>query len=171
MQKNSTRKLVLTAVFAALICIVTFTVKFPVPGITNAYVNAGDGFVYAAAIVLGGPLAAVAAGIGSMFADLFAGAAIYMPATLIIKAAMAFIVGFAYNKKANWVLWLGLMAVASLVMAAGYGIYETFIYGFPIALTNLPFNLIQAAGGVILGLLLSAAVVKVIPPSWKETLK
>ncbi len=176
MRNHSTRKLVLTAVFTALVCIVTFTVKFPVPGTGGGYVNAGDGVIYAAAIALGGPLAAVAAGVGSALADLFAGYALYAPATLIIKAAMALVVGLAHGRVRNWLLWLGLMVAGSLVMTVGYFIYESLFFTLlgasaGSAVANLPYNLIQAAGGAVIGMVLAAVVDKVIPPQWRETLK
>ncbi len=176
MRNHSTRKLVLTAVFTALVCIVTFTVKFPVPGTGGGYVNAGDGVIYAAAIALGGPLAAVAAGVGSALADLFAGYALYAPATLIIKAVMALVVGLAHGRVRNWLLWLGLMVAGSLVMTVGYFIYESLFFTLlgaraGSAVANLPYNLIQAAGGAVIGMVLAAVVDKVIPPQWRETLK
>lgn len=169
MRNHSTQKLVLTAVFAAVICVVTFLVKFPVPG-TQAYVNAGDGFLYATALVLGGPLGAIAGGVGSALADLLGGYLTYAPATLVIKALMGLVVGLAHNRRRNWALWAGLMVAASMVMTFGYFLYEIFVYGQGQAITNLPFNLIQAAGGVILGLLLGALLDRVIPKQWKDLL-
>lgn len=174
MQNKLTRKLVLGALFTALICVVTLAVKFPVPGATGAYVNAGDGIIYAAGLVLSGPWAAVAAGIGSMLADLIVGAAIYAPATLVIKAVMGLVVGMAlYGRKANIIRYIAFMVLASLIMTAGYGVYEYFIYSphGVAALANLPFNLIQAVGGVIIGLLLSLVVRRIMPDVWLDTFK
>lgn len=182
MRSHSTQKLVLTAVFTALICIVTFTVKFPVPGTGGGYVNAGDGVIYAAAITMGGPLAAIAAGLGSALSDLLGGYVLYAPATLIIKAAMALVVGLAHGRQRNWLLWLGLMVAGSLVMTVGYFAYDFSFYSllspsdvgasrWSYALANLPYNLIQAVGGVIIGMVLSAVVDKVIPSQWQDILR
>lgn len=169
MRNHSTQKLVLTAVFAAVICVVTFLVKFPVPG-TQAYVNAGDGFLYATALLLGGPLGAVAGGVGSALADLLGGYLVYAPATLVIKALMGLVVGLAHKKRRNWALWAGLMAAASLVMTLGYFLFEIFAYGQGQAIINLPFNLIQAAGGVAIGFLLAVLLDRVVPKQWRDIL-
>jgi uncharacterized membrane protein len=172
MQNKMTRKLVLGGLFAALICVVTWIAKFPVPGPTGAYVNAGDGVIYAAGLVMSGPWAAAAAGIGSMFADLLAGAPIYAPATLVIKALMGLLVGAAlYGRKTGWIRMAFFMILASLIMVCGYGVYELFIYGFPTVLANLPYNLIQAVGGVIIGLVLSLIVRRITPESWVEAFR
>lgn len=172
MQNQLTRKLVLGALFAAIICVVTFALKIPVPGITSAYINAGDSIIYTAGVVMSGPWAAAAAGIGSMFADIIVGSAIYAPATLIVKALMGLIVGLTlYNRKLSWQRCVIVMAIASLVMVAGYGLYEVLIYGFPTAKANVLFNLIQAAGGVIIGVPLALLVRRIIPGSWQEAFK
>lgn len=169
MQSKLTRKLVLGGLFAALICVVTLFLKFPVPGPSGAYVNAGDGVIYASALAMGGPWAAAAAGIGSMLADLLAGYPIYAPATLVIKALMGLLVGSAlYGRKASLVRMLLFMVMGSVVMTVGYGLYELFVYDYTVALANLPYNLIQAAGGVAIGLLLALVVKRVIPESWME---
>ena len=39
-------------------------------------------------------------------------------------------------------------------MAAGYFFYEWFLYSFTAAVSGLPFNLIQGASGVIIGMAL-----------------
>jgi uncharacterized membrane protein len=172
MRNNMTRKLVLAALFAALICVVTFVVKIPVPGASGAYVNAGDSFIYTAGALMSAPWAAAAAGIGSMFADLIVGSAVYAPATLVIKALMGLLVGAAlYGRKASWARYLAFMALASLIMVAGYGIYEFFVFGSVIMMLNLPFNLIQAGVGVVIGLPLAMLVKRIIPMSWLDAFK
>lgn len=166
MRSQLTRRLVLSALFAALICVATFVVKIPVPGSPAAYMNAGDAIIYTAGVALAGPWAAAAAGIGSAFADLIVGAPVYAPATLVIKAAMGFIVGAAlHGRKASW-RYLLFMIIASLVMVAGYGIYETFLYGLQPALAYSPFNLIQAAFGVAIGVPLAILVRRIMPETW-----
>ena len=169
MQNKLTRKLVLSGLFAALICVVTLFLKFPVPGPSGAYVNAGDGVIYAAALALGGPWAAAAAGIGSMLADLLAGVPVYAPATLVIKALMGLVVGAAlHGRKAGWLRMLLFMVKGSAVLTVGYGLYELFVFGMAVTCASLPYNLIQAAGGVLIGLVLALVVRRVIPESWME---
>jgi uncharacterized membrane protein len=169
MRDKLTMKLVLGALFAALICVVTFVGKIPVPGASGAYINAGDSIIYTAGAIMSGPWVAAAAGIGSMIADLVVGSAVYAPATLIIKALMGLVVGAAlFGRKANWLRYLLFMIIASLIMVAGYGIYEISVFGYALMLGNLPFNLIQAAVGVIIGVPLALLVRRIIPKNWLD---
>jgi uncharacterized membrane protein len=65
-RKEKTNKLTMMAVFTALVFVVTFLVRIPVPGTGGAYLNFGDVVIYIAAFTIGGPYAAVAAALGSM---------------------------------------------------------------------------------------------------------
>ncbi len=77
-----TRKLTTTAVTAALVYVVTLLLVIQIPAVKGAYFNLGDVIIYCAAYIMGGPYAAVAAAIGSGFADLTVGSTIYIPATV-----------------------------------------------------------------------------------------
>ncbi len=174
MQNRLTRKLVLSGLFAALICVVTWSIRIPVPLAWNgAYINAGDSIIYVAGVILGGPWAALSAGIGSAIADLLCGAASYAPGTLVIKALMGLVVGFAAHQKPHWSRYLVFMVLSSLVMVVGYTLYEFFVFaGMNVAVVSasiLP-NLLQAGGGVLIGLPLAIIVRRVVPESWQETL-
>ena len=85
--KNTTQKIVISSLFAALICVATMLIKIPSP--LKGYINLGDGIVLLAAWVLPLPYGLVAAGLGSALADLFSGYTVYAPATFVIKALMA----------------------------------------------------------------------------------
>ena len=82
------RKLVLAALFAALCTVMTLVIQIPSP--MQGYVNLGDCAVLLSAWVLGPVYGGVAAGTGSMLADLFSGYAHYAPGTFLIKLCMAF---------------------------------------------------------------------------------
>ena len=94
-----------------------------------------------------------AAGIGSMLADVAGGAFIYAPATLVIKGAMGIVCG-TLMLKASFGRFIFASVIGGAIMVAGYGLYELFVFGAAYALTSLPFNLIQWAGGVGIGLIL-----------------
>jgi uncharacterized membrane protein len=152
--KLSTRKLAVSSVMAALIFVLTFSIRIPVPGLAGgAYLNLGDSLIYCAAFLLGGIPAMLAAGIGSLLADIAGGAMIYAPATFVIKGLMGLACGAMLTKAT-----FGRFALASLIgggiMVAGYGIYELFVFGSAYALVSLPFNLIQWGGGVAIAFLL-----------------
>ena len=73
MRKQFTlRKMVLTALFAALTCVATMLIQIQMPA-TQGYVNIGDCFVLLGAWVLGPWFGAFAGGVGSALADLLAG--------------------------------------------------------------------------------------------------
>ena len=86
MKKETIRKLVLSAMFAALCCVATLVVQIP---IATGYLNVGEGMCLLSGLVLGPWYGMAAAGLGSGLADLLAGYGIYVPATLVIKALVA----------------------------------------------------------------------------------
>ncbi|MBS6561206.1 MAG: ECF transporter S component, partial [Clostridiales bacterium] len=94
---NQTKKLVLSALFAALICVATFTIRIPIVA-TNGYIHLGDALVILAGIFLSPASAFLAAGIGSCLADLFGGYIIYVPATFFIKGIIAFLGSILFHK-------------------------------------------------------------------------
>ena len=75
------------SLFAALVFVATMIIK--IPTLTGGYMNIGDGMVLLCGFILGPIWGALAAGIGSMLADLV-GYPIYAVATFLIKALMAF---------------------------------------------------------------------------------
>lgn len=168
MSNKLTRKLVLGALFAALTCVVTLVVRWPV-GSNGAYLNAGDAVIYTAGVALSGPWAAAAAGIGSMLADLLAGSASYAPGTLIIKALMGLTVGYAlYARKANWLRYMVFMAASSLIMAGGYAVYDYFVFGSAAMIFDIIPDLIQAAVGVAIGVPMALLVKRILPAEWLD---
>lgn len=160
MNNKNSRKFVLSALFAAIIFVTTLLLPIPAPLLGN--MNLGDCFVLLSGIVLGPAFGAVAAGVGSALADLV-GYAIYAPATLIIKALMAFLIGFLYKKiqpkKIYYIPLFGLLS--ELIMICGYYLYEVILLGSFIApLVNIPFNLAQALLGIISSTLIFGIIKK-----------
>ena len=87
MNNQKARKLVLSALMAALVYVATSIIQIPSP--VNGYVNLGDCFVLLSGWLLGPWYGAAAAGIGSMLVDLLSGYGHYVPGTLIIKGVDA----------------------------------------------------------------------------------
>ena len=85
--RGSARMLALTGLFAALGCVGTMILQVPSP--SGGYVNLGDAVVILGAWLLGPVYGAAAGGVGPALADLLSGYAVYVPATLVIKAVMA----------------------------------------------------------------------------------
>lgn len=151
MKNRKLNKLIVSALFCAIICVATFVVQIPSPA-TGGYVNLGDCFVLMAGIYLGLGYGALAAGLGSALADLLAGYAQYAPATFVIKALMA-LVAFAIYKalskksKIGGIILGGISAEALMVL--GYFAYEAVIlkYGMAAAGSIVP-NVIQGVVGI-----------------------
>lgn len=154
--KNATQKIVISSLFAALICVATMLIKIPSP--LKGYINLGDGIVLLAAWILPLPYGLIAAGLGSALADLFSGYAVYAPATFIIKALMAVVAYYFYKlfaKKAKATLSRVFSGILSeLVMILGYFLFEGILYGFVPSLVNIPANAVQAVAGIIIGVIL-----------------
>ena len=77
MTGKNIRKLVLAALLAALTAVATMIIRIPTP--TQGYIHLGDGMVLICGILLGPGLGALAAGIGSMMADLIGGYMAWVP--------------------------------------------------------------------------------------------
>ena len=148
------------AMFAALACVATMVIQFPSP--MNGYVNLGDCVVLLGAFILGPVYGAAAGGIGSMLADIFSGYAHYAPGTLIIKAVMAFVAAIIFKQLKNKTLSSVLGAVAAeVIMVLGYFAYAGMLLGKGIAAAaSIPGNLVQAAVGIVVPVVLYFALEK-----------
>lgn len=151
---KQTKKLVITALFAALACVATMAIRIPTPG-TGGYIHPGDAVVILCSIFLNPGAAFLAAGLGSAMADLLGGYFLYVPITFAIKGLIAFLAGHAFKRLSGHVknrtvavAICGLIDVA--LVAGGYCFCESFIYGVPAALASVPANLIQGISGLVI---------------------
>jgi len=151
-----TKKTVMTAMLASLICVATMVIKIPFP---LGYLNLGDGFVLLAGWMLSMPYCVLAAGIGSLLADILLGYVSYAPATFIIKSLMAAIAYGLFRKlnKKHGLIKASIISglVSEVVMIAGYYIYEgIFLYGFITSTANIVINAVQGFAGIVVGTVL-----------------
>lgn len=100
------KKLVMAALFAALCCVATMSIKIPVPA-TNGYIHPGDAMVILSGIFLGPVIGGLAAGI-----------------------------------------------CATIIVAFGYFVCESFLYGVAAAAGSVIPNIIQGLGGLIISSIL-----------------
>lgn len=150
MKSEKTKKLVFTAAFAALCCMATYLIVIPIPG-GFGYVNLGDIFVLMSAWCLGGGYGAIAAGVGCALADMMSGYFVYVPATFIIKAAMAVAGYFTYvlfkklikREGLDFLPRLFAAMLAECIMTLGYFVFEWILYGAAAGIAGIPFNLLQ----------------------------
>lgn len=153
---SKNKKIVISALMAALVCVATMIIKIPSP--LQGYINLGDCIVLVSAWVLSPVYGFFAAGVGSALADLLSGYALYAPATFIIKGCMALVAFGIFKLMKNKTRKLPARLIggilAEIVMVGGYFIFEGFLYGFGASLVNIPPNCIQGVAGIVIGLLL-----------------
>ena len=177
---KQTQKMVLAALFAAFCCVATMVIKFTPPG-TLGYIHLGDALVLLSGIVLGPIYGGLAAGIGSMMADILSGYAMWAPGTFLIKAICAILAGWMFSKlkvvrKNNSFSLLKLIVltiIPELFMVGAYFIYgsfllfaitgdqKTMIAALSSSLTGIPANLVQGLVGIIITCLLVPVFLKI----------
>lgn len=161
MKENKVFKIVIAAVFCALVFTMTF-ISIPTPSVGN--INLGDCMVILSACLIGGWYGVFAGAVGAALCDLAGGYAIYAPGTLIIKALMVIVIlivrrfVFKNNKSLSLVV---SGACAEVVMIIGYFVYEALILGYGIgAIMNVPFNTIQGVINLLAAVILYATIKK-----------
>ena len=151
-----TKRIVVTALMAALACVATMIIKIPSP--MKGYLNIGDCIVLLCGWLLAPGYGFLAAGLGSALADLFSGYIVYAPATFLIKGTMAFVAFLCFKLMSKRIGKLSSQIIGALLaevfMVMGYYVFEGFMYGFVPSAVNIPANAVQGAAGMILGIIL-----------------
>lgn len=179
MKLKNTKTLVVAALLCAFTCIATMSIQIPTPAL--GYIHPGDCLVLLCGVILGPSIGFVSAGIGSMLADIFSGYLTYAIPTLVIKGVTALIAAIVFRKlnrlhtkkTALSFIIAGILAemnmvfgyfinsiISTMFFAASYN-SENFAAGLAYALSGLVPNLIQGAAGIVLGLLLLPALMKI----------
>ena len=155
MIRSNLKKLVLSALMAALTCITTMVIPIPTP--SGGYAHPGDGFVLLSGAILGPIYGGLAAGIGSLLADLFLGYSEFMIATFFIKGLSAVVAALIYkyiHKGATIIAGIAGGAVVTL----GYLLFEIILFGPGVAISGIPMNLVQN----VLGILISVFILPIL---------
>lgn len=159
----SAKKLVVASMLAAMTCVATMLIQIPLSA--NGYVNMGDAVVLFSAYLLGPVYGGAAAGIGSMFADIFSVYPVYAVATLIIKSLMAVassLIFTALSKTKIKGVFAPVVAAyaGETIMVVGYFLFAAiFLHGnAAVAATEIPGNLLQAAFGLVVSTILNRII-------------
>lgn len=157
-RSSKTALSVLSALFAAVIFLVTaYLLHIPTPA-TGGYIHLGDSVLYLAAAILPTPYAVAAGAIGEAFSDALTGSVAYALPTFLIKAAMVLCFSAAKDKiitKRN----IGAVFFAGIICVSGYYMTEVFFYhSFVSPLVEIPANLLQAGASAVAFLLLGSAL-------------
>ena len=161
---NNLKKLILAALFAALSCVATMSIRIPTPG-TGGYIHPGDAIVILSGVILGPVWGFFAGGIGAARCDLIGGYFVYVPITFVIKGLVALVAGHLYQKigktqKSRYVAVV-LGGVADIILVAGgYFVCEYFIYGAGAA-ASIPANIIQGIGGLVISCILYPILISI----------
>lgn len=155
---SNLKKVVMTALFAALACVATMSIRIPTPG-TGGYIHPGDAVVILSGVILGPVWGLLAAGIGSAMADLLGGYFIYVPITFAIKGVVAFAAGILYQKlgrtsKSRYAAVIFGGIADMIFVAGGYFLCEIPLYGASSAAASIPANLIQGISGLVIAFVL-----------------
>lgn len=167
---NNLKKLILAALFAALSCVATMSIRIPTPG-TGGYIHPGDAIVILSGVILGPVWGFLAGGIGSALSDLIGGYFIYVPITFVVKGLVALAAGLLYqkigkNQKSRYIAVI-LGGVADIILVAGgYFVCEFFIYGAGAA-ASIPANIIQGVGGLVISCILYPILISI--PNVRQT--
>ena len=165
---SSSFRVASVAVLAAVTTVLTLLVRMPLPG--RGYFNLSDTAIVFTAIVLGPFSAALSGGLGTALADLIGGYAIWAPISLVVHGVEGLLVGLIVStRRGNVLVQILGGVVGAAAMVAGYFVAGIFIEGTGTSLAEVPGNLVQGAAGVLLGILVAAAVLRAYPPvrQWK----
>jgi len=159
-QNPKVKTLTMTALMAAVIFVVTYIVRIPMPIAAGGYINIGDTAVYVAAALLGGPGGMVSAAIGSALADLTAGYVIYILPTAIVKGLMGYVCG-KLMERAGFARFFIASVIGGAIMVGGYAAFDTVLFNVNQAVAGLPFNGIQWVCGVAAAIAFYPAVTRI----------
>lgn len=155
-----TKKLVITALFAAMITIMTAYIGHIPTGVNEGYIHFGDALIYLAASVLPLPYAIAAAAIGAGLADLLMAPAWVIP-TVIVKSLIC----LPYTAAAPRILCLRnriAIFICVPITVLGYAVAETILYGsWAGAVASMMGNVIQAGGSAAFYIILAIALDRV----------
>ena len=153
------KEITLTGIGVAIVFCGTYFIK--IPNQIDGYMNLGDGFILLFATILSPFLAFIVGGLGSALADLAGGYGHYFFFTLVVKGLESLLVAYWCRKFAGFKTRIVGYFLGSSVMIVGYFLTKWYLKAsFVIAISGIPGNLMQAALGIIIVLLLAPLAIK-----------
>jgi len=146
----------------AVVFVLTRMVQVPTPA--RGYIHLGDAGVFFSAFAFGPWIGAVAGGLGTALADVTGGFPQWAIFSFLIHGAQGWVVGWTSGR------WAGLKGLilstvlGALIVVGGYFAAGVILSGLGAAVGELPMNVIQVAGGAVVGVPLFAAVRQAYPP-------
>ena len=147
----SARELTLAAAMTAVVFLLTFVPKIPIP---LGYAHLGDAGIFLIICLVGKREGVLAGCLGSMLADFLGGFALWMGPTLLIKWAMAMtFIKVSREGELGSLRSLRTYAAliaACLVMAVAYALFGALLYdSLAAGLASLPGLLLEGAVNIL----------------------
>lgn len=149
-----------TAMLTALVVATGFIPKVPTVAGNIYWV---DGMVLLAAY-LTDPLASfISGGIGSLIYDVIASPSMMLPSLLIHGlqgAAVSLLLHYVFPKKFikwEWIWAIVCSLTGAVIVVGGYFLYRCITLGVPVAVTNIPRNIIQEVIGITVAMVICYA--------------
>ncbi|HHV79921.1 MAG TPA: ECF transporter S component [Firmicutes bacterium] len=142
-QFSSTRFIALSAMFSALVFVLTAFARVPALG-GKLYFHLGGIAIYCSAVLFGPAVGGTAGAVGSALADLMLGVPVWAPISFMVHGAEGLLVGRLSNGEAR----IGAMAAGAAVMVCGYGVTAWMLYGVAAVPIELVGDVLQGALGI-----------------------
>lgn len=153
MRNNKVYMMVIMAMFIALVTVATY-IGVPWPLASGGYMHLGTLVLYVIAIAYGKEYGAVAGGVGMMIFDLNSPYSEWAIGTLVVRAAMGYVVGLIAEDRKNEsqgtsnIRNIIAFIAGGVVLTTGYYFFEAiFLTTFEKAFTSIPGNLVQLTLG------------------------
>lgn len=143
------RRVAILAVSIAMVAALISIVPIPIP-VTAGYTHPGAVAEVFIALAFGPWVGMVAAGVGAALSDLLLGFGSYAPLSLVAHGTFGLLVGLIGWKRSLRYQILGWI-LGGLALVAIYFLGEVLIFrlGVPVALAEVPINLLQVSLGVL----------------------
>ncbi|MFD2370060.1 ECF transporter S component [Brevibacillus sp. GCM10020057] len=154
--RNTTKSLVINALFIALTLVFTMFINLRLPFMGNGgLIHLGNVPLFLAAFIFGKRTGAIAGAFGMGLFDLISGWTTWAPFTFVIVGAMGYIAGLIAERKTGSQVWVYSLAifVALLIKIVGYYFAEVILYSNWIQpFGSIPGNVLQVviAGIIVL---------------------
>jgi len=173
MARVSPARIALAALLIALTTVLTIVGRIPI-GTTGGYFNLSDVAIVFTGLTFGPWMGMVAGGVGAALGDVSLGAPQFALFSLLAHGLQGLIIGLiGYRQRRLSVMILAWFAGAVAMIGCyflGEGLVLYQVQGSPassgwiLAAAEVPWNVVQAAIGGFLGILLTLAVRKAYPP-------
>lgn len=156
----TTKWITYTAMLTALVVATGFIPAIPTPAGRIYWV---DGVALIAAFLMDPLSAFIAGGVGSLLYDVFMSPAMMIPSLVIhglqgaVVSALLHCLFLEKLIKREWIWALICSVAGAVIVVAGYFVYRCIVLGAPVALTNIPRNIIQEAIGISIAMIICYA--------------